>query len=218
MFGFLGRLGCLALIAVLAAGGYYTRDWWYPRARAVVVAEPPAPDVTWTPITPEAAAKGTRVVERLAQKNGPVFADLSPSEFVAWMMVPAVKILGTSAGNPEATVHGDTLFVRANVAISELGDPKSLGPLAGMIEGRQPVMIGGRLDAVKPGLLAFHVTQLTVNELRMPQRLIDRIIRRISVKARTDSIAQGSVPVPVPVSVADVRITRGHVVLYKALP
>lgn len=219
MWGCLGRLGCLVTIAVLAAGGYYTRDYWYPRARAVVVAPPPAsPGVKWTPITPGAAAKGTRVVERLAQQDGPVYADLTPSEFVAWMMVPAVKILGNTAGKPEATVRGDTLFVRANVAISELGDPKSLGPIAGMFDGRTPVLIGGRLEAVKPGLLAFRVTQLTVNELRLPKRLIDRIVQRISVKARTDSIAPGVVPLPVPGSVADVRISRGRVVLYRAVP
>ena len=134
------------------------------------------------------------------------------------MIVPAVKLLGNTAGNPEATVHGDTLFVRANVAISELGESKSLGPIAGMLDGRQPVLIGGRLEAVKPGLLAFRVTQLTVKELRLPQRLIDRIVQRISVKARTDSIAPGGVPLPVPNSVADARISRGRVVLYKAVP
>ncbi len=218
MFGCLGRLGCLVLIAALAVGGYYTRDYWYPKARAIVVAAPPAPGITWTPITPEAAAKGTRVVESLAKKDGPVFADLSPSEFVAWMMVPAVKILGSSAGNPQATVHGDTLFVRANVAISELGDPKSLGPIAGMMDGRQPVLIAGRLEAVKPGLLAFRVTQLTVNDLRLPQRLVDRIVQRISVKARTLTTPPGTVPLPVPESIVDARIARGRVVLYKAVP
>lgn len=218
MFGCLGRLGCLAMVVVLGAAGYLTREVWYPRVRSIVVAAPPAATVTWTPITPDAAAKGTRIVERLAQKNGPVFADLSPAEFVAWMIVPAVKILGTAAGTPEATVRGDTLFVRANVALSELGDPKSLGPIAGMLDGRQPVLIAGRLEAVKPGLLAFRVTELTVKELRLPTRLIEKIVRRISVKARTDSIATGAVPLPVPKSVADVRVSRGRVVLYKAVP
>jgi hypothetical protein len=115
-------------------------------------------------------------------------------------------------------VHGDTLFVRANVALTELGDPKSLGPLAGMLDGRQPVVIGGRLDMAQPGLMAFHVTQLTVNELRLPAKVIEKIVQRISVRSRTDRLAQGAVSLPVPVSIADVRITKGHVVLYKAVP
>ena len=218
MFGCLGRLGCLVMLALLVVGGYLTRDAWYPRVRSIVVATPPAPTAVWKPITPEAATKGTRIVERLAEKNGPVFADLSPDEFAAWLMAPAVKILGTSAGNPEATIHGDTLFVRANVLVTELGDSKVLGPLASMLDGRQPVLIGGTLNAVRPGLLAYHVTKMTVKDLSLPQRLIDKIVQRISVKAHTDSIAPGSVPLPVPGSVADARITNGRVVLYKAVP
>ena len=218
MFGCLGRLGCLVMLAVLGVGGYYTRDYWYPRARALVVASPPAASVRWAPLTPEAAVSGTRIALRLSEKNGPVFADLSPTEFVSWMMVPAMKILGSSAGNPEASVHGDTLFVRANVALTELGDPKSLGPLAGMLVGRQPVVIGGRLDMAQPGLMAFHVTQLTVNELKLPAKVIEKIVQRISVKSRTDSVAPGAVSLPVLQSIADVRVTKGKVVLYKAVP
>lgn len=218
MFGCLGRLGCLAVLVILGAAGYLTRNVWYPRVRSVVVATPAAPSVTWTPVSPDAAAKGTRVVERLDAKNGPVFADLTPAEFVAWLVAPSTKILGTAAANPEATVRGDTLFVRASVALSELGDPKSLGPLAGMLDGRQPVVIGGRLEAVQPGLLAFRVTEVTVKDLRLPTRLIEKIVQRISVRARTDSVAPGAVPLAVPRSVADVRISKGRVVLYKAVP
>lgn len=217
MFGCLGRLGCLVTIAVLGVGGYYTRDYWYPRARSMVVAAPPAKSVRWTPITVAAEDSASRVALRLSEKNGPVYADLTPSEFVAWMIVPAMKILGTTAANPEATVIGDTLFVRANVSIAELGDPKSLGPLAGMLDGRQPVMIGGLLSGVRPGLLALHVTQMTVKDLRLPQALIDKIVQRISVKARTDSLAHGAVPLPVPRSIADARISKGRIVLYKAV-
>ncbi|MCX5761368.1 MAG: hypothetical protein NTW72_07665 [Gemmatimonadetes bacterium] len=122
MFGCLGRLGCLVMLALLAAAGFFTKDLWYPRARALLVAEAPAASERWRPSTAEAGTNGTRIAARLGEKNGPVFADLSPAEFVAWMMVPAMKILGTSAGNPEASVHGDTLFVRSSVSITELGD------------------------------------------------------------------------------------------------
>lgn len=217
MFGCLGRLGCLVLIAILGVGGYFTKDLWYPRVRHMVVADAPAPGVVWMPISPDAATKGTRIAERLADKNGPVYADLTPSEFAAWLMEPAMKILGSSAGSAEASVHGDTLFVRANVSITELGDPKSLGPLASMLDGRQQVLVGGRLEMAQPGLLAYHVTQMTVKELRLPSKLVDRIVQRISVRAHTDSLAPGAVALPVPKSVADVRITKGRVVLYKAV-
>ena len=218
MFGCLGRLGCLALVAVIAVGGWFTRPYWYPRVRSMVVATPPADTIAWTPITPEAAAVGTRAAERLAAKNGPVYASLTAAEFVAWQLTPAMKILGSAAAKPEASVQGEVLLVRASVAVSELGDPKSLGPLASMLDGRQPVLIGGRLSMLKPGLLGFQVTQMTVNELRLPSALIDRIVRRIAVKQRTDSLAPDVIAIPVPEVVADVRISKGKIVLYKAVP
>lgn len=218
MFGCIGRLGCLLLLAVLAVGGWFTRPYWYPRVRAMVVATPPSSAITWTPITPDVAAAGTRAAERLAARSGPVFANLTPAEFAAWQLTPAMKILGASAANPEASVHGDTLFVRASIAVSELGDPKTMGPLASMLDGRQPVLIGGRLAMTGPGLLGLQVTQMSVNELRLPGALVARIVRRISVQARTDSLAAGVIALPVPMSVADVRVTNGRIVLYKAVP
>lgn len=218
MFGCLGRLGCLLLVAVLAVGGWYTKDLWYPKVRSIVVASPPAASVTWHAITPEAARDGERAVARLDDTGGPVFASLTPSEFAALQLAPAMKILGSSAASPEASVHGDTLFVRANVAVSELGDPKQLGPLARMLDGKQPVRIGGQLSMVQPGVIGLRVSQVTVNELKLPSALIAKIVQRIAVRQRTDSLAPGVIALPVPKRVADVRVANGKIVLYKAVP
>ncbi len=218
MFGCLGRLGCLLALAILAMCGWFTKDWWYPRVRALVVASPPAASVTWQPITTDAATAGERAAGRLGERSGPVFASLTPAEFTAWQLAPAMRILGSTAANPEASVHGDTLFVRANVAVTELGDPKQLGPLARMLDGRQPVRIGGQLAMALPGFLSMRVTHLSVNDLKLPSALIANIVKRISVRARTDSLAPGVIALPVPKGVAEVRITDGKIVLYKAVP
>ncbi len=218
MFGCLGRIGCLILLAVLAVCGWFTKDLWYPRVRAMIVSSPPAPSITWQPISPEASSAGERLAARLGEKSGPVYVSLTPAEFAALQLAPAMKILGSSAASPEASVHGDTLFVRANVAVTELGDPKQLGPLAQMLDGKQPVRIGGQLAMVQPGLIGLRVTHLSVNELKMPGALIAKIVQRISVRARTDSVAPGVVALPVAKSVADVRVSNGKVVLYKAVP
>lgn len=218
MFGCLGRIGCLLLLAVLAVGGWFTKDLWYPRVRALVVSAPPAPSITWDPISPEASSAGERLAARLGEKSGPVYVSLTPAEFAALQLAPAMKILGSSTASPEASVHGDTLFVRANVAVTELGDPKQLGPLAKMLDGKQPVRIGGQLAMVQPGLIGLRVTHLSVNELKLPGALIAKIVQRISVRARTDSVAPGVVVLPVAKSVADVRVSNGKIVLYKAVP
>ncbi len=154
MFGCLSRIGCLVLLALLCVGGWFTKEMWYPRVRALVVSEPPVKGLTWMPITKDAADRATVKIAKLSEQNGPVFTDLTPSEFAARMMMPAMKMLGSSAGDPEAAIHGDTLFVRANVALGELGD---LGPMSSMLSGRQPVVIGGRLDVAGKGVAQFHV-------------------------------------------------------------
>lgn len=218
MFGCLGRLGCLLLLAVLGLGGWYTKDLWYPKVRSVIVSSPPAASVAWHAITPDAAQAGERVAARLDDTGGPVFASFTPAEFSAWQLAPAMKILSSSAATPEASVQGDTLYVRANVAVSELGDPKQLGPLARMLDGKQPVRIGGQLSMVRPGMIGLRVTQVTVNELKLPRALIAKIAARIAVRERTDSLAAGVIALPVPKRVADVRIANGRIVLYKAVP
>ena len=218
MFGCLGRLGCLVMLALIGVGGWFTKDLWYPRVRALVVSEPPAKGMTWMPITKDAEARATAKIAKLAEKNGPVFTDLTPSEFAARVMIPAMKMLGASAGDPEAAIHGDTLFVRANVALTELGDPKSFGPLASMLDGRQPVVIGGRLDVAGKGVAQFHVVHFTVKELKIPGAAVAKIVARVGMKARTDVIDASAVALPLASTVADVRITKGHVVLYKAMP
>jgi len=218
MFGCLSRIGCLVLVALLGVGGWYTKDMWYPRVRALVVSGPPAPTLTWMPITKDAADRATAKIERLSERNGPVFTDLTPSEFAARVMMPAMKMLGSSAADPEAAIHGDTLFVRANVALTELGDPKSLGPLASMLDGKQPVVIGGWLDVAGKGVAQFHVVRFTVKELKIPGAAVARIIARVGMKARTDVIDASAVALPLASTVADVRVAKGHVVLYKAVP
>ena len=218
MFGCLSRIGCLVLLALLCVGGWFTKEMWYPRVRALVMSEPSAPTLTWMPITTDAADRATAKIARLAEKNGPVFTDLTPSEFAARVMMPAMKMLGSSAGDPEAAIHGDTLFVRANVALTELGDRKSFGPLASMLDGKQPVVIGGRLDVASRGVAQFHVVHFTVKELKIPGAAVAKIIARVGMKARTDVIDASAVALPLASTVADVRVSKGHVVLYKAVP
>ncbi len=217
MFGCLGRLGCLVMIAIVCVGGWFTKDWWYPRLRHRFVAEAPASSMIWMPITSDAADRGMAKIAKLSDRSGAVFTDLTASEFAARVMLPALKMLGNSAGDPEAAIRGDTLFVRATVALTELGDPKSFGPLASVLDGRQPVVIGGRLEVAQPGVALFHVVHFTVKDLRIPGAAVAKIVARVGMKARTSSVDASAVALTMPSTVADVRVTRGHVVLYKAV-
>lgn len=216
MFGCLGRFGCLLMLALLVAAGWFTRSWWYPALRHRVLPAS-AETVLWTPITPEAAQRGARAAARLSEKSGPVYATLTPAEFAAWQLEPTLKALDDASARAEAAAHGDTLFVRAQVAVNELGDPKTLGPLAEMLDGRHPVVMGGRLAMDGQKHISLQVTTLTVNDLRLPLRLTARIISRMSDDPSVDSIARGVVTIPAPKGVADVRVTNGKVILYKAV-
>lgn len=218
MLGCLGRLGCLVLLAVLAFCGWITKDWWYPKVRGLVVSTPPAATVMWQPMTEAAARAGERAAARLGERSGPVYASMTPAEFAAWQVMRAVRAVDAPGAAPEAAVHGDTLLVRATIAVAELGDPKQLGPLAQMLDGKQPVRIGGVLSAERPGAIRLRVTHVSVNELKVPMALIAKIVQHVSAGARSDSLTAGVIVLPAPKQVADVRVANGKIVLYKAVP
>jgi hypothetical protein len=64
----------------------------------------------------------------------------------------------------------------------------------------------------------FHVDQIALKEMQLPSALIEKIVSRIRRNERDASTPRDAIPVRVPRELADVRVTKGHVVLYKSVP
>jgi hypothetical protein len=92
----------------------------------------------------------------------------------------------------------------------------ALGPLKGALGEREPLVLGGTLDVVKPGLGTYTVRSLTIANFDVPGPGIPSLLDRMSTAARPASIGRDALPLVLPVQVADLRVRSGHITLYKA--
>jgi hypothetical protein len=221
MFGCLGRIGCFLVLAVVAAAAWFTHDFWYPKLRARLGGVPVVVSTSaakWEPLTPEGSARARLAVGRLSTKNGPVYVDVGAGDLAAYALDQALRDLSRDSTGAEAMARDDHLLVRATVNVADLADAKALGPLTSMIGGKQEITVRGKLEIVSPGHAQFRVDQIMLKELQLPEALIEQIVGRIRKQDRTATTPKNAIPVHVPLELADVRIAKGHVVLYKTVP
>jgi hypothetical protein len=205
--------GCLVLVLLAAAAGWFLRDRIDFRDGDVATAGDTV--VVWEPITPEGADRARKAIEDLGARSAPVFASLRPGDVSSYIFVALARQLPPSAERIESAVIGDRLHVRASVKLSDFGGPGALGPLAGFLGERETMELGGYFHVIRPGLAEFRVTDLRLGTFNVPTNLIPRLIRGFSKGARPDGVADDGLPLVVPPYLADVRIAGGRVVLYR---
>jgi hypothetical protein len=219
MFSCLGRLGCLLVLLVAGALGWFTRDLWVPKLRArFAAAPPPVVEARWEPLTAEGAARARAALERLAEKSGPVYVNVAAGDFAAFLLDSALRGFGAGATGAEARARDDRLSLRAEVSVADLGGPKVLGPLTSVVKGRQALTVRGRLEVLKPGRAQFRVDQIAIGELTLPAAMIPKLTGRIAAKDRDSSVSPDAIPLRVPRTLGDVRVGKGRMTLYKNLP
>src|SRR4051812_35023758 len=105
MKGCFRRAGCLVLIVALLCAWY-----WYTHLRSpasgsaggTTTASVVTPE--WQPLSQAEADRGRVAVESLAQRSGPVFANLSAAEAASYIFLVVAKQLPPSAKNVEASI------------------------------------------------------------------------------------------------------------------
>jgi hypothetical protein len=220
MGGCFKSIGCLVVAAALAVGGWFTRDYWTPllhRVTQPVATAPAHQPGTWELATPEGAARAKAIIERLASRNGPVYANVEAGDLTAFIIQQLSHQLPESARDVAAMVSGDQLLVRCSVNPNDLGDLSQLGPLAQMLGSNEPVQFGGTLDIVKLGLGEYRVQSFRIHDFNIPHAMIPRLIKSYSKGARPAGIADDALPLITPVHIGDVRIKNGQITLYKVV-
>jgi hypothetical protein len=221
MKGCIRRLGCLVLIIALAALWY-----WYARVPASATKASTADSVTgassansgWNPLTAADAERGRAAVEGLAQRSGPVFANLSPAEAASYIFLVVAKQLPPSAHNAEASIVGDRLYVRSEVDLKDFGGSGQLGALGMLLGSRDSVLLGGAIHMLKPGLAEFQVQEVKLGKLQVPKTLIPRLIAQMTHgKNKVYGVSESSLPMVMPAYISDVRIANGKITLYKSV-
>jgi hypothetical protein len=218
MFGCLGRLGCLIFLAICAVILWFTHDSWYPKLRERFYQHPVVAAAKWEPLTPEGAARARVAIDKLSQKNGPVYVDVAAGDLAAFALDSALHGLSHTESDAAALARDDELSVRAMVDIADLGDTKALGPLGSVLNGKQEITVRGKLDVITPGHAEFRVDQVKIKDLPLPEPLIAKIVAKVHAQNHDTTTSATAIGVRVPRQLADVRIAKGHVVLYKAVP
>lgn len=210
MFGCIRKLGCLAILAVALAVGYY----WYARVpdeKPAAAGAPPA--IVWERLSPALGAQGRSAVESLA--GGQAYAALSAGQVASYIFFEMASSLPETAQDLEAAVIGDRLAVRGLVSLADIGGAKILGPLAQMLSDRDTLLLSGTMNVLATGEGQFVVKELRFGHMRAPSGVIPRIVRQIDKTADRGPMAPSAISLPLPPGVADVRVGGGMVTLYK---
>jgi hypothetical protein len=215
MGGCLRSLGCLVLIAVVSLGGWITRDRWLP---ALTGSSREAPTLTFDAVTSERRATSRRVVQSLGKSTGPVFANLTAAEALALVLGDARTELPAFVGELEGAVQGDRLVVRSSIDPSALRGIEALGPIAALLDTRSRVTLAGTLEVVESGQGAFVVQDVRVNDLIVPGPAIAPLLRQIDRRPRQPGAPERAITFTLPAHVADLRVAKGRVTLYKNVP
>jgi hypothetical protein len=222
MKGCFRRTGCLVLIIALVALWY-----WYAKvdrpASTKTSGEVSATtgatltNTGWEPLTIPDADRGKAAVEGLAQRSGPVFANLTPAEAASYIFLVVAKQLPPSAKNAEAAIRGDRLYVRSEVEMKDFGGTGQLGNLGFLLGSRDSVLLGGTIQMLKPGLGQFLVQEVKIGRLDVPQGLIPRLIGQLKKANTVQGLAPNGLPMVMPSYISDVRIANGKITLYKSV-
>jgi hypothetical protein len=216
--GCLRRVGCLLAVVVIAVALWVTQDKWLRVIRHSRAQPEATVEGVWQPLSPEAAARGKRAIDGLASARGPVYANLTANEIASYVVTAAGSAFPASADSVEAAVIGDVLWVRAIVPTKDIASSGALGPLAGLLNEREKVSLGGSFRVVRPGLSEFRLRDVKLRDFSVPRAAIPRLVQQITKGRKTDGVANDALPVPTPPSLADVRIANGRVTLYKTTP
>ena len=212
MFGCLRRVGCLALFVLVAGAAYITRHRWMPLVlpgRGDSVAS-----LSWKPISAEAATRAKRVMVRLNEPTGPVFANMAPEELASFILDSAARV--TETPRPvEAAVQGDKFLLRTTFRVGDLG-LQDVPFLGGAADKTATVIIGGTLTVERPALGELRVKTVRVDAIEVPGPLLSRVTRTLARYLQRAGTRDDSFGFALPAQVADVRIDKGKITLYKA--
>ncbi len=219
MFGCLRRLGCLAVLAILAAL-FITRDTWRPLvARLDGRADARRADTlaTWQPVDQASAARGERAVRTLAAPRGPVYVNLRPGELASYAFLSLSDALPAALRNAQTSVVGDRIQLRSVVSPADFAG--ILGPaVRALLHERDTLRLGGTLDVLRPGMAQFRVRDVQIGTVPVPTPLIPRVVARFHKGDNPSGVSPDAVPVQLPPYIGDVRVGRGRITLYKATP
>lgn len=205
------QVGCLVVLVALLVLGWVYRDQVTAMYRQVRGLPAPPPAEQYVPAD-SAPPPARAALAQLDRRGGPAFVDLSAAELAALIdryVGPGRRVvdsIGVAFVEPEVRVRGSVDMARV---------PRgALGPFAGAVNRREPVIIGGEFTADSAGQLLLTVNSVTVGNFPFPRSTIGAVLRTLDLPG-----VQGrTVPVPIEQRVGDARVRGSVLRLYRFEP
>jgi hypothetical protein len=207
------RLGCLALVLAAALAAWWFREplirtaarWFGPHPTQL----PPVADTAVGAPTPKALSSTQTKIDRLKRSTGPDSVVLSANEVAALIGSSMDWSVRKSFDSLRVELLEGSLAVHCRLDTRVI-PPEALGPVAGLLNPREPLRIAGPLRIERPGIARFTVDELSLRGIRFPGAVVRQLAQRL---AGADST--GGVPLRVPPGFADVVIHPTGIVLYR---
>lgn len=229
--GCLTRVGCLVVLGAAAAGAYWLYGDQLPnelgnlasRARRSVSNDTTARSsddarIPWASLD-DATTGGADAIARLSRKGGPQYVTLGAGDLAGFLAAALSRNLPRSSIDPQVAVVGNRILLRAVVDLRDFAGDGAFGSVIGAaMNGRDTLRLSGTLHSVRPGLAQYRVHELRIKGVNVPPRVIPGLVGALRRRAKTDSLAPDALPIPMPRSIADVRVENSRVTLYRAVP
>jgi hypothetical protein len=174
--------------------------------------------VAWASLG-DASQSGADILGALAQPTGPAYVTVSAADLAAVLSGGLARALPASANSAQVAIDDNLVRLRAVIPLRELGGDGIPALIGGVLTDRDTVEMAGTLELAHAGVAQYRVRELRVRSIDIPPRLIPPLMRSLRNRAmQRDSLPGDAVGIPLPRSVADVRVSRGQVTLYKAVP
>jgi len=230
----LSRLVGTAVFAVAAVGAW----WWYsggdvPLPASITSRIPFEPrkidsmstaparglaNARWQPVEDAAFSSAQTRLTRLGQRGGPPTVTLEAGELASFLVQPFARQLPASAQGAVVAVVDDMVYVKSEIPLEDFGGSAILGPLAGALDRKDTIIIGGNFDLIAPGRAQFRIREVIVGEFSVPRPLVPRLISATRRGLVGDDFTDDGYPVELPPYVGDVRISRGQITVYRVEP
>ncbi len=172
----------------------------------------------WQSIEEASAAEAEVKVARLRKRGGPERITLEAGELASFLVQPFVLQLPASATDARVAVVDDMIYVKTLVRLEDFGGESILGPMAGALDRRDTLTIGGTFDLIDRGRAQFRIREVIIGAFRVPRPLVPKLIALTRRGLADAAISDDGYPITLPPFVGDVRIARNQITVYRAVP
>lgn len=206
-------IGCGTVLIVAGIVGWEYRAQLAGAYRSVVEGAQPTPaDSVGLPVTGEPTSRALRSAQQkraaIARQGGPAYVVLSADEMASLITLELAPDARRALDSIRVTLSEGRFALQARLN-TRIFSRQLLGPLAGMLAPEEPVRIAGPAQYAGIGALAWEPDEFTIRAFPFPAVAIPKLVNRLT--GGTD----GRVPIPVPVTVGDVRIRPSGVTFYR---